>query len=315
MAQINKAKIVICEFMAKDSVHLLQQHFNICYEPNLNEDSATLKQRLVNADALIVRNKTQVNAHLLQAAEKLKVIGRLGVGLDNIDLHYCRENNIKVIPATGANARAVAEYVIAATLLLMRGCFMQSALVASGQWPRLQMSSGHEVFGKTMGLVGFGGIGRLVAHLAAGLGMQVIAFDSKIAADDPVWKKLNVQFVHFEELVQSSDAISLHVPLTRETKNLFNAQVIRLMRPTAVLINTARGGIVDEQALMDALNAQKIAGAALDVFSQEPLPDTVDFKKASNLILTPHIAGVSTESNIRVSDFIAKAVRDFLICL
>jgi (S)-sulfolactate dehydrogenase len=267
---------------------------------------------VADTDGLIVRNRTRVDEELLARAPRLRVVGRLGVGLDNIDVAACRARGIAVIPATGANALAVAEYVIGTTMLLLRGAYGATAEVASGSWPRAALSNGRETAGKTLGIVGFGGIGRLVARLAQGLGMRVIAFDPLLRPNDPAWTESGVGRRTLEQLLAESDAVTLHVPLLPETRHLIDAGWIAAMRPGAVLINTARGGVVDEPALAAALRAGRLAGASLDVFEHEPLPAGSVLAGVPNLLLTPHIAGVTVESNRRVSELIAEKVIEAL---
>lgn len=305
-------KIVISEFMDDPAVQALAERFKVIYEPTLVDRRAELLAEVADADALVVRNRTQVNAEVLAAAPRLKVVGRLGVGLDNIDTGACAERHVEVIPATGANALAVAEYVIATTMVLLRGSYLASAEVAAGQWPRTRMSSGRETAGKTLGLVGFGGIGRLTARLARSLGMWVIAHDPMIPGDADVWRETGVSSRSLDALMAEADVVSLHVPLTDDTRHLIDTRRIDTMKRGAVLINTARGGIVNEAALAVALRSGRLAGAALDVFADEPLPSGSALAEVPNLILTPHIAGVTLESNARVSSMIAERVIQFL---
>ena len=305
-------KILITEFMDEASVAALKNAFDTHFDATLVDRRAELQDRLKDVDALIVRNRTQVNAEILAAAPKLKVVGRLGVGLDNIDMPACKARNVEVIPATGANALAVAEYVITTATVLLRGAYSSSAAVTAGQWPRGPLSNGREIGGKVLGIVGFGDIGRLVARLAQGLGMQVVASDPMIAASAPVWKETGVACRSLDELLAQSDVITLHVPLVAETRNMINAARLAVMKSGAVLINSARGGIVDEAALAVALRAGKLGGAALDVFVEEPLKPGSTLTDCPNLLLTPHIAGVSAEANIRVSSMIAERVAGYL---
>jgi (S)-sulfolactate dehydrogenase len=305
-------KIVICEFMDEPSVTALRERFDVVYDPALVDRAAELRGQLADADALVVRNRTQVRGALLDAAPRLRVVGRLGVGLDNIDVPACRERAIEVIPATGANALAVAEYVIASSMLLLRGAYQSTHAVAAGAWPRAALSDGRESAGKTLGLVGFGGIGQLAARLARALGMQVVAHDPLLSADAPVWQETGAACVSLDELLAQADAVSLHVPLTDATRGLIDAARIAAMKPGAVLVNTARGGIVDEAALAQALRDGRLGGAALDVFEREPLAAGSPLADAPNLILTPHIAGVTRESNERVSSLIAARVAERL---
>jgi (S)-sulfolactate dehydrogenase len=301
-------RIVIAEFMDEAAVAALAAKFDTIYDAALVDRRTELISALADADALIVRNRTQVDRELLAAASGLKVVGRLGVGLDNIDIAACQARKISVIPATGANALAVAEYVIGVALVLLRGAYSSSAATAGGQWPRAALSQGRELAAKTLGVVGFGGIGRLTAGRAQALGMQVIAFDAQLPADAPVWAEEHTIPRPFDAVLREADIVTLHVPLTPQTRGLIDARRLASMKTDAILINTARGGIVDEAALAAALKAGRLGGAALDVFDQEPLPAGTPLADCPNLILTPHIAGITRESNVRVSTLIAEKV-------
>jgi (S)-sulfolactate dehydrogenase len=248
-----------------------------------------------------------VRAPLLDAAPRLKVVGRLGVGLDNIDVDACAAHKIIVRPASGANDLSVAEYVITAALLLRRRAWYATSRLAAGEWPRMELIGG-ELSGARLGLIGFGAIARLTATKAAALGMTVAAFDPFLPPDHAAW--LNVARQSFEEILSSCDVVSLHTPLTPQTRRMLDGAALRRMRSGAILINAARGGIVDESALAAALSGGHLGGAALDVFETEPLTPAAAavFKGIPNLILTPHIAGVTEESNVRVSDVTARAV-------
>ncbi|SEJ56587.1 hydroxyacid dehydrogenase [Achromobacter sp. NFACC18-2] len=301
-------QVLISEFMDAPAVDALRQRFDVRYEPDLVERRGALLDAAAHADALIVRNRSQVNAELLAAAPRLLAVGRLGVGLDNIDLPGCEARGITVIPATGANARAVAEYVIGTMLSLLRGAYASTADVAAGKWPRNALSQGLEAHGRTLGVVGFGGIGRLAAQLARGLGMRVVGSDAALPPGHPAWGEAGAEPLPLDDLLAQADVVTLHVPLTPETRHLLDAARIDRMRAGAVLINTSRGGIVDEAALANALRAGRLRGAALDVFEQEPLPAGSPLAQAPNLILTPHIAGLTQEANTRVSDMVAAGV-------
>src|SRR5690606_14270035 len=304
--------IVISEFMDEAAVAALRADFDVRYEPDLVDRREALVAALADADALVVRNRTRVDAALLAAGPRLKAVGRLGVGLDNIDLPACQARGIAVLPATGANARAVAEYVIASALMLLRGAYRHSAQVAAGAWPRTELSNGLEVESRTLGVVGFGGIGRLTARLAQGLGMQVVAHDPMLRDDDPAWRDARVQPLPLDDLMQRADVLTLHIPLTDATRNLLDARRLSAMKRGAVLINTARGGIVDEAALADALRNGHLRGAAIDVFDNEPLAAGSPLADEPNLVLTPHIAGLTQEANVRVSGMVAQRVAQAL---
>ncbi len=285
--------------------------FDLVYDPALVDNRDALLATLGDAHALIVRNRTRVDAELLDRAPQLKVVGRLGVGLDNIDLTECEERGVTVCPATGANDVAVAEYVISAALLLLRSVWQGSSGVIDGEWPRTQMI-GREASGKRLGLVGFGSIARHVASRAGALGMQVSAYDPYLAEDDPVWSGVGASTL--AGLAADCDVISVHVPLNDETRHLVDAGFIGNMRDGAILINSARGGVVDEQALAEALRDGRLGGAALDVFESEPLEaeSGAAFAELPNLLLTPHIAGITDEANQRVSLVTARNVLEHL---
>ncbi|WP_419187241.1 hydroxyacid dehydrogenase [Caldimonas tepidiphila] len=302
------ARILITEFMDEDAVARLAADHDVLHDPRLVDEPGRLAAEAARADALVVRNRTQVRGALLDALARCRVVGRLGVGLDNIDVAGCRARGIEVIPATGANAQAVAEYVIASALWLRRLAWSGSAEVAAGRWPREALSRGRELAGATLGLIGFGSIGQLTGRLARTLGMQVLAFDAALDAEHPAYAESGTRWAGLDEVVASADVLSLHVPLVESTRGLIGAARLAAMKPGAVLVNTARGGIVDEIALAQALRSGALGGAALDVFAEEPLPAAPHFQGCPNLLLTPHVAGVTQESNARVSALIADRV-------
>jgi (S)-sulfolactate dehydrogenase len=302
------SEIVISEFMDEAAVNDLRRDFSVHHDKGLVERPDELAGLLGDARALIVRNRTQVRGTLLEAGARLEAIGRLGVGLDNIDTDACAARGIAVLPATGANDVSVAEWVIASMLILIRGAFVASADVLAGKWPRERLIGG-EIFGRTLGLVGFGSIARETASRARALGMRIIASDPFVGPDAPAWTRHDVERVDLDTLLASADAVSLHVPLTADTRNLIDASRLKQMKPSAILLNAARGGVVDEAALAEALKAGRVKGAALDVFAQEPLRAGSPLADAPNLLLTPHIAGVTEESNVRVSAVTARNVR------
>jgi (S)-sulfolactate dehydrogenase len=309
--------IVISEFMDQVAIDTVLKGRDVLYDPKLVDQMDRLLAALADCRALIVRNRTQVREPLLRAAPRLKVVGRLGVGLDNIDMDACSARNVIVRPASGANDLSVAEYVITAALLLRRRAWYATPRLAAGEWPRMELIGG-ELSGAQLGLIGYGAIARLTASKAAALGMKVAAFDPLLPADHPAWGVAaggaGAARMSFEDVLAGSDVVSLHTPLTPQTRRMLDATALRRMRKGAILINAARGGIVDEAALAAALSGGHLGGAALDVFETEPLSTTAAavFKGVPNLILTPHIAGVTEESNVRVSDVTARAVIEVL---
>lgn len=300
-------EIVITEFMDTDAVDRLRARHATLYDPALVDRPTDLAAALADARALVVRNRTRVTDALLVGAPRLACVGRLGVGLDNIDLSAAAARGVTVYPATGANDVAVAEYVLAATLMLLRGAYAATADVTAGAWPR-QALMGREAMDKRLGLVGFGAIAREVARRARVFGFTIAAHDPYRTDDDPAWGE--AERLPLAELFATSDVVSLHVPLTETTRRMIGAEALAQMKPGAVLINTARGGVVDEAALAAALRDGRLGGAALDVFETEPLTAEAGriFAGVPNLILTPHIAGVTAESNVRVSAVTADKV-------
>lgn len=299
--------VVITEFMDEAAVARIAERFPTHYDPKLVDDAEALAAKVPDARALIVRNRTQVRGGLLERAGRLECVGRLGVGLDNIDVDACRARGIAVYPATGANDLSVAEYVMTMAMTLLRGAYASTADVAAGRWPR-QALIGREIAGKTLGLIGFGAIAREVAWRANAYGMQIAAFDPYLDAGHPAWRI--ARNVSLEGVLEIADVVSLHVPLTEATRHIINARTLGLVKKGTALINAARGGVVDEEALAAALKAGSLGGAALDVFEIEPLTAEAGAKFAElpNVILTPHIAGVTEESNVRVSHLIAETV-------
>jgi (S)-sulfolactate dehydrogenase len=306
------SRIVISEFMDAPAVEALRGRFEVDYRPKLVDDPAALEAALGGVDAWIVRNRTQVRGALLEAAGRLRVVGRLGVGLDNIDVPACESRGIEVIAASGANAESVAEYVVTAAMMLLRGAYFSTRAVEAGTWPRQMLSQGREASGKVLGIVGFGNIGRLTALKAAALGMKVVGHDPEVPASDAVWASSGVGRRDLVALLEESDVVSLHIPLTPQTRGLLDRARLSRMKKGAIVINTARGGIIDEAALAAMLREGTLGGAALDVFDNEPLAAGSPLVGAPRLLLTPHIAGVTLESNERVSALIADRVAQAL---
>lgn len=292
--------ILITEFMDETWVNWLRARTEVDYRPDLPDHPEELAEAAQLAQALIVRNRTQVRGDLLYAG--FSCVGRLGVGLDNIDMAGCADHDIAVFPATGANTLSVAEYVVTTAAVLLRGAYAMRPAMEDGDWPRATAGRGREIAGKTLGLIGYGEIARKTAELGTALGMTVLASDPY--ADDFPGAMEGTE----EEVLTTSDVLSLHVPLTEETRGLIGADVIAAMKPGAIVINAARGGVVDEAALCAALTSGHLGGAALDTFTSEPLGADHPFAGIPNLILTPHIGGVTQEANARVSEMTARKV-------
>ncbi len=292
--------ILITEFMDEDWVDWLRARTDVRYDPDLADRPEDLLEVARTAQALIVRDRTQVRGDLLLAG--FSCVGRLGVGLDNIDMAGCAAQDIAVFPATGANTLSVAEYVVTTAAILLRGAYLLRPAMEAGQWPRAVAGQGREMAGKRLGLVGFGEIARATAKLAAALGMECLACDPYADAFPGAVEGTA------KELLTECDVVTLHVPLTDETRGMIDARAVAAMKPGAILINAARGGVVDEGAVCAALTSGHLGGAALDTFGTEPLGADHPFAGVPNLILTPHIGGVTREANARVSEMTARRV-------
>ncbi|GIT91133.1 hypothetical protein JANAI62_15880 [Jannaschia pagri] len=292
--------ILITEFMDEAWVDWLRARAEVTYAPDLPDRPDALMTMVQTARALIVRNRTQVRGDLLGAG--FTCVGRLGVGLDNIDMEGCAARGIEVYPAVGANTLSVAEYVVTTAAVLLRGAYMMRAEMEAGAWPRGPAGQGREIAGKVLGLLGYGEIARKTGALGRALGMEVIAAD-------PYAKDFEgARAVSVDEVIAQADVVSLHVPLTEETRDLIDGAALARMKPGAILVNAARGGVVDEGAVCDALRSGHLGGAALDTFATEPLGAAHPFAGVPNLILTPHIGGVTAEANARVSEMTARRV-------
>ena len=307
-------KILITEFLNKEALKNLHQDFNITYRSESWSDKDYLENEIHNFDGIIVRNKTKLDKFLLEKALKLKFIGRLGVGLDNIDTEYCKNNNIFVQPATGMNADSVAEYVINSSLTLLKKTTIVNAQTQNGKWPRTTINT-MEMSGKTLGLIGFGNISKKVLKLANAFDVSTITFDPYVSLEET--NSHNVRRVSFEEILNFADIISIHVPLNNETKYMFNNESFIKMKKKPIIINSSRGGVINETDLLNAYFNNNISGFALDVFESEPVNETFlsNITNEMNCILTPHNAGVTEESNERVSKFIIKKTNDDLVFL
>ena len=296
--------------MEVKSIEILKTKFDVTFDQDLSNNSSKLKKIISNFDILIVRNKTQVKKEILENTSNLKFIGRLGVGLDNIDTEYCKNNNIHVQPATGMNADSVAEYVINAALSLLKNIPIANTETQKGNWPRNSIIS-RELKDKTIGILGFGLIGRKVAKISKIFEANVIAYDPYV--DQNIAKKFNTKLDTLENVLINAHVISLHIPLTQETNNLINTESIKLMKKKPIIINSSRGGIINEEHLIDAYLNNQISGFALDVFQNEPVQHNIleKINPTFNCIITPHNAGVTEESNIRVSQFIADSIIEY----
>ncbi len=302
--------ILITEFIDPEALTILSKDFNVIYKKDIWENSDYLKKEINKFDGIIVRNKTNLNQSILEKAVNLKYIGRLGVGLDNIDTEYCKKNNIFVQPATGMNADSVAEYVISSSLSLLKKTKLINEKTQNGQWPRTSIAT-NELKGKILGLIGFGDIAKKVLKLINAFEVTTISFDPFITSQE--MEEHNVKKVTFENILSLADIISIHVPLNNETKYLFDKKTFQKMNNKPIIINSSRGGIINETDILEAYKNNYISGFALDVYEHEPV-NKIFLKNITNdmnCILSPHIAGVTEESNTRVSEFIMNKTNEF----
>ena len=298
--------IVASETLHETALELLRAAADLIYEPDLHADRKRLGVLLGDADALLVRNQTRVDGELLAGAS-LKAVGRVGVGLDNLDLEALRARGITATWAPGTNAASVAEYVMGAALTLARLFLISSPAVHGGNWDR-RAATGTELRGKTLGVVGLGDIGARTARRARAFGMNVVASDPQVGSNSFAAQEIPVELVPLSELLARSHFVSLHAPLVPATRKMMDADSLSAMRPGSYLINTARGGLVDEDALAHALGTGHLAGAALDVRDPEPPVEGDPLAGLPNVLLTPHIAGVTDESLERACVHVAEDV-------
>lgn len=305
------AEIVVAELIWAEGLRILATAGPTRYDPDLWRRPDDLAAGLAGARALVVRNRTRVDAALLDAAPRLRVVGRLGAGLDNIDLAACRARGVGVVHAPGANAVSVAEMTIGLLLALARKIPGADASVRAGGWDR-EAFSGVELAGKDLGILGFGRIGRLVAERARAFGLRIATSHPRLTPGDPGLQRVGARLVGLEELLGAADALTVHLPLTPQTRGLLGRRELALMKPAAFLVQVGRGGVVDEAALADALEGGRLAGAALDVRESEPPaagdPVAARLARLWNVILTPHVAGLTTESQRRVCVEVAQDV-------
>ena len=303
-------RVLVADQIALDGLAPLRDdpRFELIVKPGLK--GAELADAIAGADAVLVRSATQITRESLARANGLKVIGRAGVGVDTIDVDAATERGIAVLTAPAGNTISAAELTLALTLALARRIAAADRSMKAGQWDRKSFS-GSELYGKTLGLVGAGRIGGEVAKRARAFGMQVIGYDPFLTADRAM--TLGIERVELDDVLRRADVISLHVPLTEATTGLLGDRELGLMKRTAVIINAARGGVVREDSLLNALKEKRIGGAALDVFEQEPLPADHPFRTLDNVVLTPHLGASTAEAQQNVAVEIAEAVRAALV--
>eukprot|EP00871_Galdieria_phlegrea_P003462 jgi/Galph1/4116/GphlegSOOS_G2766.1 len=305
-------RILVAEKLSEEGVNILQKNFQVDLKYGLSAED--LRKEVAEYDALIVRSGTKVDKALLEAGKKLRVVGRAGVGVDNIDLHTATEKGILVVNAPTGNCVAAAEHTIAYICALSRYIVQADNSMKQGKWER-NVFVGTSLEGKTLGIVGLGRIGREVSRRAKGLGMKILAHDP--FASEETAKSLGVTLESLESLFSKSDFVTLHIPLIENTKNLVGRELIGKMKPSAKLLNIARGGLIDEEALLEALDKGQIAGAGIDCFAIEPpskVPNGSSDKLAKHpkVVVTPHLGASTVEAQLDVAIEIAQAVTSAL---
>jgi len=300
--------ILITEDLDSPALRRLAEKFSVTIEPTLWKDPAKFRSLLAQARCVLIRNQTRLTRDLLSSAGKLLAVGRVGVGLDNIDLKAASDAGIVVIAPLDANAVSVAEFTIGLLISLARKIPRADRSTKSGQWDR-RGCTGMELHGKTLTICGFGRIGRLVAARAHAFGMRLVAFDPFVKNDAPELQAAGAELAtDFFAALAEGDFVSAHLPLTPETRGIINAQAFAAMKPGAFFINASRGAVVDEAALLAALQSGHMAGAALDVREVEPPTAANPFADMENVILTPHIASFTVEAQSRTFDAVCSDV-------
>lgn len=296
-------KVLVCDSISPRAVEQMRK---ACIEVDVNDKITPeeLLQVIGEYDAMVVRSRTKVRKPVIDAATNLKAIVRGGVGVDNIDVSYAEARGIKIMNTPGASTQAVAELTIAYLFALARPIVQATVSMRDGMWEKSKFS-GIELAGKVLGVIGMGRIGMAVAQRAAALGMVVLGYDSQTVGPAPF-----MQMVEMDELIAKSDFISLHIPLTESSHHLINAEMITKMKDGVRIVDCARGGVIDEDALYDAIVAGKVAGAALDVFENEPLTDRKLFD-LPQVVGSPHIGASTKEATARIGGEVAELLIAF----
>lgn len=304
-------KVLVSDPIDQAGIDILSQVAQVDQRPGLSPEE--LVSVIGDYDALMIRSGTQVTAEVIAAASRLKIIGRAGVGVDNVDVPAATQRGVLVVNSPEGNTIAAAEHALAMMLSISRHVPQAHAGMRVGKWDRKKYV-GNELYKKTLGVVGLGKIGSHVAKVARAMGMEVIAYDPFIAADRA--QQMQVRLTDLAELFRSADYVTLHIPRTKDTENLVNAELLRTMKPSARIVNCARGGVVDEAAIAEAIDKGVIAGAGLDVFASEPLSEDSPLRAVERgLVLTPHLGASTEEAQENVATDVAEQIRDVLLGL
>src|SRR3974390_2385047 len=303
-------KVLISDALSPAAVAIFKNRgLEVDFQPNLGKDKEKLAATINGFDGLAIRSATKVTATTLEQAKNLKVIGRAGIGVDNVDIAAATARGIIVMNTPFGTSITTAEHAISLMLALARQIPEADSSTRAGKWEKNKFL-GVEIFGKTLGVIGCGNIGSIVADRALGMKMKVIAYDPFLSDERAV--DLGVEKVDLDDLLKRADFITLHTPLTEKTKNIIDAAALAKMKKGVRIINCARGGLVDEHALVDALNSKHVAGAAFDVFTEEPATTNVLFGHP-NVICTPHLGAATTEAQENVALQVAEQMSDYLL--
>jgi D-3-phosphoglycerate dehydrogenase len=302
------SKIIISDKLSEEGVKILRDSgFEVDCKYGLPPQE--LKKIIGNYEGIVVRSDTKLTADIIESANNLKVIGRAGVGLDNVDIEAATKKGVIVMNAPGGNTISTCEQAFALMLAMARNVPFAHMSLKEKKWERSKFK-GIELYSKVLGVIGFGRIGKEVAKRARSFGMEVLVFDPFVSQE--VAERVGVKLVELKELLKNSDFITIHTPLTEDTKNLISDKEFSLMKPKAMIVNCARGGIIDEDALCRALKDKKIGGAALDVFSKEP-PFDLKLMEMDNMVVTPHLGASTEEAQVNVAIEIAHCIKDALL--
>ena len=299
--------ILVADEISPEGVEVLKEKLQVVYQPDIK--AAELLEKIGEYEAVLVRSRTKITADVIRAGKKLKIIGRAGVGVDNIDVGVATECGVLVVNSPEGNTASAAEHTVALMMALSRMIPAADQSLKSGKWERNKFI-GSELFNKTLGVIGLGKVGTRVAQAGQGMGMKIIVFDPLITPERAA--QLNMTSVSLEEIWRNADYITVHVPKTRETTNLISTAVLSRVKPGVRIVNTSRGGVIDEAALAKAIQEGRVAGAALDVFENEPPGASPLFECGDKVILTPHLGASTVEAQFNVAIDLAEQMRDYL---
>ena len=301
-------RVLICDGLHRQGVKIFEKAKGIEVEVHERIDPMDLLDVIGDCEGVVVRSRTQIHRKVLDQASRLRVIGRAGIGVDNIDIEAATRDGVLVMNTPGANAVAAAEHAMALMMALSRHIPRADESVRAGKWEKKKFV-GTELYNQTLGIIGLGRIGSIVANRAQGMKMRVLAYDPYVSADAAA--KLGVELMPPKKLFRQSDFISIHTPFTKETRGLLDEEAFKMMKRGVRIVNCARGGIIDEEALYDAIKKRKVVGAALDVFSQEP-PVGNPLLTLPQVIATPHLGASSEQAQMNVATAIAEQMLDYL---